>query len=62
MSEDASIEKINKMSQLEMARLWRNAPIGHPYFDNTKPYCKIFKERFEKLGGMTTEISKQIGW
>ena len=54
------VAKINKMSQLEMARLWRFAPAGHPYFDGTKPYYKIFKERFEELGGFTPEISKAL--
>ena len=50
------------MSQIEMARLWRFAPSGHPYFDSTKPYFKIFEERFNKLGGFTSEISKNLGW
>jgi len=55
-------KKINSMSQLEMASLWRFAPSGHPYFDSTLPLYDIFKKRFNELGGMTTEISKQIGW
>lgn len=59
---DIEIEKINKMSQLEMAFLWRNAPAGHHYFDKTKPYHEIFKKRFNKLGGFTVAISKQLGW
>jgi hypothetical protein len=54
------IEKINKLSQMEMASLWRFAPSGHPYFDSSKPYFKIFKERFNKLGGFTPEISKSL--
>jgi hypothetical protein len=57
-----TIESINRMSQMEMARLWRFAPSGHPYFDSTKPYFEIFKKRFSELGGMTTSISKQLGW
>ena len=56
------IEKINSMSQLEMARLWRFAPSGHKYFDTSLPYFDIFKKRFEFLGGFTTAISKVIGW
>ncbi|MGK0272155.1 MAG: hypothetical protein ACI88H_002821 [Cocleimonas sp.] len=59
---DIEIDNINKMSQLEMARLWRNAPSGHPYFDTSKHYHQIFKKRFEQLGGFTPSISKQIGW
>lgn len=56
------VEKINNMSQMEMARLHRFAPAGHPYFDSTKPYHEIFAKRFKELGGMTPEISKSIGW
>ena len=62
MSEEEIIKEINSMTQTQMARLWRFAPVGHPYFDTTKPYYKIFEERFEKLGGMTPAISKKIGW
>lgn len=54
------IEKIETMSQTEMARLWRYALSSHSYFDTQKPYFKIFKNRFAKLGGFTPEISKQI--
>lgn len=57
------IDKINKMSHEEMARLYRNAPPGHPYFDTTLPYNKVFDKRlFGELGGMTPELSKSIGW
>ena len=56
-----TIEKINKMSQEEMATLWRFAPIGHPYFDSSKPFYEIFKKRFKELGGMSPEVSKKIG-
>ena len=61
MQEKEIIEKINKMSQIEMASLWRHAPSGHPYFDDRLPYYEEFKKRFEKLGGFTPEISKAIG-
>ena len=50
------------MSQLEMGKLVKCAPSGHLYFDNTKPYYRVFHDYFMKLGGMTTTISKQIGW
>jgi len=64
---DAKLEKleyeaINSMTQVEMARLYRFSPVGHRYFDKTKPYWKVFSERFTKLGGMTPGISKAIGW
>lgn len=55
-------EQINKMSQTEMARLWRQASPGHMYFDRTLPYWKVFKKRFDELGGFTPAISKAIGW
>lgn len=59
---DQHIQDINKMSQEDMARLWRFAPSGHPYFDNTIPLYGVFKKRFDELGGFTPEISKKIGW
>ena len=60
--EQAEIDKIKAMSQYDMCALWRFAPIGHPYFDSTKPYHEIFRKRlFEELGGFTPEISKSIG-
>lgn len=54
--------KIDTLSQLEMARLWRFVRAGHPYFNSELPLYEHFKARFEKLGGMTPEISKQLGW
>jgi len=60
--EKEHIESINKLSQIEMARLMRFAPVGHIYFDSSKPFYKIFSERFKELGGMTPAISKNIGW
>ena len=55
-------ERIDKMSQVEMASLWRFAPAGHMYFNNGLPLHKYFAARFKELGGMTTEISKGLGW
>ena len=55
-------KKIAAMSQVEMATLWRFAPSGHPCFDNRLPLFEIFRARFNELGGMTTEVSKSIGW
>jgi hypothetical protein len=54
--------KIDRMDHVEMARLWRFAPSGHPYFDSTLPLYDHFKARFNEYGGMTPTISKQIGW
>jgi hypothetical protein len=59
-NEQKTIDDINQMSQMEMASLWRYAPSGHPYFDTSKPFSKVFDKRFEKLGGFTPIISKTI--
>ena len=55
------IKVINQMDQKSMASLWRFAPVGHPYFDKTKPYFKVFEDRFKSLGGFTPTISKSLG-
>jgi len=56
-------DRIDKLSQLEMAQLWRFAPSGHAYFRNSIPELfKHFSKRFQELGGMTPNISKTIGW
>lgn len=60
--EQIEIDKINQMSQFEMAQLWRFAPSGHPYFDGSKPFYPFFQKRFKELGGFTPAISKAIGW
>ena len=62
MYEDPEVEKINNMTQIEMARLWRFTPPGHIYFRADLPYYGIFITRFHELGGMTPEISKRLGW
>ena len=56
------LRQIYSMSQYEMAYLWRFAPTDHKWFNNTLPYSKHFNRQFKRLGGMTTEISKQMGW
>jgi hypothetical protein len=56
-------EDIDKMSQIEMARLWRFAPSGHPYFDSTNgDLFKYFKKKFKEKGWFTPAVSKAIGW
>ena len=62
MYEDPEVEKISQMSQLEMARIWRFSPPGCIYFNEELPYYDMFVARFKKLGGMTPEISKRLGW
>lgn len=64
-TEDQIVEKakaaIDKLDQYQMARLKRFATAGHLFFSNTR-INDYFEKRFEALGGMTPEISKQIGW
>ena len=54
-------EIIDVMPQIQMARMVRFSPPGHPVFNTTLPLNKYFYERFDKLGGMTPSISKKIG-
>ena len=59
--QQATIDEINQMGHYDMCSLWRFAPSGHLYFDNTLPYADIFKERlFKHFGGFTPEISKTL--
>lgn len=52
-------ERIDGMTQQEMASLWKFAPSGHPVFDRQLPLFEYFQERFQ---GFTPVISKAIGW
>lgn len=56
--------EIDKLSQFAMCEIHRFAKSGvYPWLDNHNPIlCAYWNERFKKLGGMTTEISKQLGW
>lgn len=58
----AEKNKIDAMTQMDMARLWRFAPSGHPYFDTALPLHEHFAKRFKSLGGFTPTISKAIDW
>jgi hypothetical protein len=45
------------------ARIDGFASPGHLYFNAENPeIVDHFKKRFDSLGGMTPEISKQLGW
>jgi len=60
---DKEKEFIDMMTQYQMAHLYRFAPVGHMYFSNDNlELWEYFIIRFKELGGMTSEISKQIGW
>jgi hypothetical protein len=56
------LRKIYGLTHRGMAHKWRFTSTGHPWFDSTQPYFRHFERRFKKLGGMTPEISKSIGW
>lgn len=58
----AEKNKIDAMTQMDMARLWRFAPNGHPYFDTHLPLYEHFAKRFKLLGGFTPIVSKTLGW
>ena len=61
--QDLEIVKIQNMSHMDMCKLWRKAPSGHPYFDMTLSYFKVFEDHLMgHFGGFTPEISKEIGW
>ena len=55
------LRRIECMTHEEMAWLHRWAPAGHPYF-MPGPLFRAFHARFDAFGGMTTEMSKKIGW
>ena len=54
--------KIDNMDQAQMASAWRFSEAGNPMFRSDLPLYDYFQKRFKKLGGMTPEISKLIGW
>lgn len=54
--------RIDAMTQIEMARHWRFAPSDDPIFRRDLPLYRHFMKRFKELGGLTSEISKRIGW
>jgi hypothetical protein len=54
-------KRIDAMTQLEMCRLYRFAPCGHPYFLTGTELHRYFRKRFDAVGGFTPEISKAIG-
>lgn len=57
--------EIDEMSQEDMARKWRFAPIGHRFTENLEDDYDLkqyFSIKFKEKGGMTSEISKSLGW
>ena len=55
-------DKIDAMDRIEMCRLWRFSPAGHPLFVDDSPIYQYFQAKFNSLGGFSPKISKAIGW
>jgi hypothetical protein len=53
--------RIDSMSHFAMAHVFRYSPPGHPYFVRGSELADYFDARFKKLGGMTPQLSKQLG-
>lgn len=53
-------EEIDSMTQLQLCSKWRFSKPGDPIFiGETGDY---FRKVMDKKGGMTPQISKQLGW
>jgi hypothetical protein len=53
------INEVEKADKEQLARWYRFLPAGE--FEADQKVMKRIAERFEKLGGMTAELSKKIG-
>ena len=54
-------EEIDKLTHEDMARMWRFARPGHPYFQHG-PIYDYFQKRFDSFGNWNPRLSKKIGW
>lgn len=54
-----TIEEVERANREQLARWYRFLPSGETAAD--QKITKRIAERFEKLGGMTAELSKRIG-
>lgn len=52
--------KIDNMTHEQICYAWRFSPSGDPLFEGSA-YLYL-KAKFDRLGGFTPEISKNIGW
>jgi hypothetical protein len=56
---------IDSMSYEGLLSLWRNAPVGHPYFQGEVGdyYKKVMFEKRDQIGhDAAVQTSKKIGW
>ena len=54
-----AIQEVEKADKVQLARWYRFLPSGETAAE--QEIMKRIAERFEKLGGMTAELSKKIG-
>ena len=54
-----TLEQVEKADKEQLARWYRFLPSGETIADQKT--LRRIAERFDKLGGMTTELSKKIG-
>ena len=54
-----TIEEVEKADKKQLARWYRFLPSGETAAD--QKIMRRIADRFEKLGGMTAELSKKIG-
>ena len=54
-----TIEEVERADKEQLAHWYRFLPSGETATD--RKIMKLIAERFEKLGGMTIELSKKIG-
>jgi hypothetical protein len=57
-----TLEDVEAASRVQLARWWRFLRSAHADNEQEQAVQKRYQERFDELGGMTPEISKQIGW
>jgi hypothetical protein len=54
-----TLEEVEKANIAQLARWYRFLPSGETAVD--RKILKRIAQRFEKMGGMTSELSKKIG-
>jgi len=54
-----TLQEVEKADKVQLARSYRFLPSGETAV--SQKIMKRIAERFEKLGGMTAELSKKIG-
>jgi len=54
-----TLQEVEKADKEQLARWYRFLPSGENTAD--RKIMKRIAERFDKMGGMTTELSKKIG-